>query len=311
MQRAQLYLESRAAHEEATPSTFQALLSMTRPRTLPMSAMLLAIGAYGAERSWGFMYNRVIQGQLVLVALLVMATTGASMMVNDYFDFYDGVDALKAGKRPLVLEHVTPTTVKAACKYLYGIHLALLLFVRHSSLRFCIYANTLATYLYTRHFKPIVGVKNFICAGVIATTVALGAAVVKGTMVGGLASVWPLVTTVGLGIFHREVMMDVVDLEGDLAAGVRTIPAVFGRCGAIGIATIPLVAAIVVLNRSWAHGVVRWPLASSAPLLVMCMLAARAAKDVANAPENSPRSLEAVVESAPILLFVSLVISLQ
>lgn len=300
-----------SAHaDDGTPSAARALFRMTRPRTMPLSAALIAIGAYGAEHSFGFLTNPALQGQLALVTVLVMATTATSMIVNDYYDYHSGADTLKGDKRPLVLQQVTPPTVKAACKWLYAAHLGLLLFVRHSSLRACIYLNTLATYLYTRHFKPITGVKNLLCAGVIATTVALGAAVVKGTMAGGLMAVWPLVVTVGCGILHREIVMDVVDVDGDRAAGLRTLPTVFGRRGAVGIAVLPLLLAIGILNTAGA-GAVRSPLVSSVPIAAMCALAARAASHLANAPEQAGRSLDLIVEASPALLFVSLLLSLQ
>lgn len=43
---------------------------------------------------------------------------------------------------------------------------------------------------------------------------------------------------------HREVLMDIGDMEGDRAAGVRTIPVLLGRRRALALATVLLTAGV-------------------------------------------------------------------
>jgi len=287
-------------------SSSSILFQMTRPRTLPLSAILLTTGAWGAERNFAFLSNPPVMTQLVLMGALVMLTTATSMLVNEYWDHKLDVDSHDSAPsdHPLVEGLVSPEQVKGLCKWLYAAHLGLLLLIQQSSLRMCIYLNTMATFLYTRYFKPIPGVKNLLCAGVIATTVALGAAVVKGSLMTGAAAVWPAVVVVGGGIMHREIVMDVVDVHGDRKAGLRTLPVVFGQRRALLLSCAPLLAAVAVTATATAK-----PILSSAPLVVMCGLALRAVQTVGTNDET--KRMDSAIELAPLLLFTSMVFGLS
>ena len=98
------------------------------------------------------------------------------MLINDYHDHKLGVDneVTKPG-RPLVTGEVRPDTVKLVLKYMYASHLTLLCLVDTAWMRLWILANTLLTYLYSVHLKPITGVKNLTCAAIVSMAVGLGA----------------------------------------------------------------------------------------------------------------------------------------
>lgn len=90
--------------------TLSVLFQMSRPRTLPQSVLLLLLGAYGAERNLNLLtIASPVRRELCLPGVLVALTTGASMLVNDYFDFQNGND--QTG--PLVQGRVRSRTVKA------------------------------------------------------------------------------------------------------------------------------------------------------------------------------------------------------
>ncbi|CAN0441411.1 unnamed protein product, partial [Ectocarpus fasciculatus] len=98
-----------------------------------------------------------------------------------------------------------------------------------------IVASVALTLAYTPLLKPIPLVKNFVVAMVIAAAIAAG-----GLAAGaGVAStLTPSVLTffvIGEGIHesHREVLMDIADVEGDREAGVRTLPVLMGRQAAL------------------------------------------------------------------------------
>ncbi len=124
-------------------------------------------------------------------------------------------------------------------------------------LRSIITASAAATLLYTPLLKRLCVVKNACVAAVIAASPVAGA-VAAGAVSGirlctvsvlGVATVIRLLTMFSevqhgvalgnmvelagftfFGIMHREILMDMNDVDGDRAAGVLTLPVVFGPC---------------------------------------------------------------------------------
>jgi len=281
---------------------------MTRPHNLPMASGLVAVGVGGAHGFSGLLESPGTCAQLALVTVLVLLTTATSMMVNDYWDHALNVDSDDThADRPLVSQTLQPPTVKAALKCMYAGHLALILLVSTPSLRLCIYFNTLATFLYSRVFKPLPGVKNLVCAAVIAMSVGTGAAVVSGgSVLAGIAAVWPLMLVVFAGTLHREVLMDVLDADGDAAAGIRTVPVLLGRRRALLAAAAPLLVAAAVLTLANPQ---RW--AAVAPLGIMASAAAAAA--AATDPLEGRGKLKHVsmlVELAPLGMLMSVLLAM-
>ena len=63
-----------------------------------------------------------------------------------------------------------PDTVKFVLKWAYALHLTLLCLVDSAPMRLWVLGNTLLTYLYTVHLKPVMGLKNLICALIVSTS---------------------------------------------------------------------------------------------------------------------------------------------
>ena len=232
-----------ASDEDATSSKtlrdeVPGLLCMARLNTIPMGSGLVALGAYGARAT--LLPSSAIAGRLVLGALLTVIVTTGSMLINDYHDHKLGVDnAQTKPGRPLVTGEVRPDSVKFVLKWAYATHLTLLCLVDTAPMRLWVLLNTLLTYLYSVHLKPITGVKNFVCAGIVSMAIGLGAIAVGGGTA-SLRSVWrPMAAVAGL-IWHREMVMDIKDMEGDGLAGVRTVPVVFGAERALWLSLLPL-----------------------------------------------------------------------
>ncbi|KAG8458933.1 hypothetical protein KFE25_004267 [Diacronema lutheri] len=281
--------------------TLAALWQMARPRTLPQSVVLLLFGAYGAELNANFLFRAAARRELCLLAATVVLTTATSMLVNDYHDFALGVDTAESrAERALVRGSVTPEVVKAVCKCLYAVHILLTLLVREPSVRLCVYANTLATFLYSKWFKPVPIVKNALCATVISTTVALGATVVTGSLGAAVRSVWKLMLLVGCGIAHREMVMDVDDMRADGKAGVRTVPVLVGARPALALSCAPL--ALPIAASIAGRGI---SVLAVLPLVAMCALAARAAAEQAGSA-GFHTSVGCAVELAPLFILLSL-----
>ena len=122
--------------------------------------------------------------------LLTIIVTSGSMLINDYQDHKLGVDNedTKPG-RPLVTGEVRPSSVKFVLKWAYAAHLTLLCFVGTATMRVWVLANTLLTYLYSVHLKPVTGVKNAVCAVIVSMAVGLGA-LSTGAPAASLRAVW-------------------------------------------------------------------------------------------------------------------------
>ena len=269
------------------------LARMARPNTLPMGAALVAAGAWGTR---GAPAAAADVGSALRLGVAVACTTivtAGSMLINDYFDHKHGVDT-RATKpdRPLVAGDVRPATVKLALKWAYAALLALICLIDTATMRLWVLANALATYVYTRHLKPVPVVKNAACAAVVAMAVGLGG-LARGGGVGSLAPLGPaMAATAGL-ICHREMLMDCKDRDGDASAGVRTAAVVFGRPRAAALSLLPLAGAVAAS-----------PGRAAAPLLAQAALALRAARSFGRA------ELRDAIELAPLWLAATLVLLL-
>jgi geranylgeranylglycerol-phosphate geranylgeranyltransferase len=200
--------------------------------------------------------------------------------------------------RPLVTGEVRPDTVKLVLKWGYAIHLTLLCLVQTAPMRLWVLGNTLLTYLYSVHLKPVTGIKNLVCAAIVAMAIGLGALAVDGSL-GSLRAVWRPMVAVGGLIWHREMVMDIQDMEGDGLAGVRTVPVAFGARRALKLSLLPLGASVAaaVTVGSGARA-----LAATVPLGIQAALAVRALQGGFARPR-----MMAAIELAPLWLASTLV----
>lgn len=152
-------------------------------------------------------------------------------MCCSYHDFKRGVDTIETKPdRPLPRGDISPHMVKRALKWMYAAHLTLICLVNSATLRLWVLGSTMLTYLYSQHLKPRTGIKNVVCALIIAMAVGLGGMAVGG-FPHGLLAVWPSMLIIGAGILHRELNMDIQDMAGDAITGVPTVPVRVGRTG--------------------------------------------------------------------------------
>ena len=215
---------------------------MARPRH-PVVDRARAFGAYSVERRTPS--RSPVAAQALSILLTVIVTT-TSCIINDYFDYTRGVDTeLNNADRPLVAQRISPTAVKRMLKWAYAVHIGLLCLVSSAPLRLYVYANTMLTYAYTKHIKPVTFLKNAICASVVAMAVGFGAVASAGAFTVGMAAAWPYMLTLFCGFCHRELLMDIGDTVSDAAAGVRTLPVLLGRRNALLVSIAPLAVAAV------------------------------------------------------------------
>ncbi|CAK0862686.1 unnamed protein product, partial [Prorocentrum cordatum] len=216
--------EERVARRGKGDSGFRRILSalwqMSRPQNIPMSMVLVIAGACGA-RGLSWLALPAVRWQVLLCMLLTVMVTTSSCMVNDYFDYVAGVDGEESqGDRPLVKGDITPLEAKRALKWFYFAIILAICVVESRSLRIYVLFNALLTYVYTQELKPRGFLyKNGCVAIVISLAIGLGAAAAQvdaGTaLAAGIVQVWPAMAATFCGIFAREVIMDVTDVEGD------------------------------------------------------------------------------------------------
>jgi len=243
-------------------------MQLARVHNVLPSVLLTLVGASAAARSV----------RLALLAPSVWAAAGcscgvavASMAVNDYFD--RAVDRRNRPDKPIPSGRVPPdgAVLFAACAYVAALATACLL--EPPALRAVVALSSTVTMLYTPLFKRVPLVKNLTVAAVVALAPLAGALAVCGagggggglgggsiiqsgigsTVSSGAGHQWltaagadavrrlgPCSAFAFFGVAYREVLMDVHDLEGDLAEGVVTAPALLGRGGALAAALLLL-----------------------------------------------------------------------
>lgn len=287
-----------------------ALWRMSRPQNIPLSALLVLAGAFGAAgRAWLVLPSVRVQ-VLLCIALTVMVTT-SSCVVNDYFDFLSATDSEESqGSRPLVRGDISPAEVKRALKWIYFVLLVCISLVETRALRVYVLLNAVLTYVYTKSLKPRGFLwKNGCVSLIIAAAIGLGAVAVQAeaadALVLGLSTVLPAMVVTFCGIFAREIIMDVSDVEGDRATGVRTLPVVAGPAVALRTAQV-LVLPVCLLQVlvPLARGRQMLALGSAALLAcgagLMALLVARAAR---GGPQG--RQVRQAIELFPLPLAVA------
>jgi geranylgeranylglycerol-phosphate geranylgeranyltransferase len=188
------------------------------------------------------------------------------MAVNDYFD--RAVDRVNRPDKPIPSGRVPPdgAVLLAACGYVAVLATACLL--DPLALRAVIAFSSTVTMLYTPFLKRVPVIKNLTVAAVIALAPIAGALAVSGGAAGGAVTsagaeavrrLSPCAAFAFFGVVYREVLMDCHDLEGDLAEGVATVPAVVGRGGALAVALASLAvgtasALCLLYGRLWGSG---------------------------------------------------------
>ncbi|GMI48519.1 hypothetical protein TrCOL_g1376 [Triparma columacea] len=176
-------------------------------------------------------------------ALLCLSlVTATSMVVNDYFDARSGTDLVNTAvggavlSKPMASGLVNLTSAKKFVSVLYSILLILLCFLPNVGSRLAVVVSTILTFLYTNQIKPFTFWKNVSCAFVVAAAPLMGGFATFSSFpslsysvhLEAFKTLLPLSLSIGLGILHREILMDIQDVRGDEVAGVKTVPVVYG-----------------------------------------------------------------------------------
>lgn len=159
---------------------------------------------------------------LVPAALLAALATGAGNVINDYFDF--AIDRVNKPRRPLPSGRLSPRAALAWYAALAVITTAVALVGVSGAVLVVVLAWEVLLFLYAAFLK-----RTWVAGNVTVAVVAASA-----FLAGGLAAGRPETSAVPMAVAFafvmcRELIKGGEDLEGDSAAGVRTLAAIAGR----------------------------------------------------------------------------------
>ncbi|GMH63054.1 hypothetical protein TL16_g03617 [Triparma laevis f. inornata] len=208
----------------------------------------------------------ILTWNMALIFSCLSLVTTTSMVVNDYFDARSGTDLVNLEKgatllnKPMATGLVPLPYAKKFVSILYSTMLLLVCLLPQPGTRLAVVISSILTFLYTNQIKPFTFWKNISCAIVIACTPLIGGIAVLngGAHFSNKAcfklyiELLPQVMSVFFGIMSREILMDIMDEEGDASAGVKTIPVVYGKKFAGAVSTVfSGVMASIVFRQCW------------------------------------------------------------
>ena len=241
------------------------LVGMTRPSSIVGIVLFHMVGTYLAlsRSTAGFSRNDywnilLKQPSMWIVFICEVLVSSTSMIINDYHDAKLGRDAFKSvnlEKKVLVSGQVSLPLAKKFVTHLYSMALVLVCLVPGAPTRLAVTLSLMLTFLYTKHLKPLFGVKNVVCALLVACTPWTSAMAALYTTTNtsnafwiSISACWRLVLSLFCGVFAREVMLDCNDVDCDTKAGIDTIPVRYGcgRASAVSLLSTLVMSAIAL-----------------------------------------------------------------
>lgn len=208
-----------------------ALWKMARPINFVPSFLLVLLGAWAACGKSFFLLAALEPRtwlRIVTTGFISASVAGASCILNDFFDFITGVDAINDPQKPLPLGLLSP---QRALLTGGGVYMAVLMtacFLSQMPLRILIVASAVLTLIYTPVLKKMSVLKNAVVALTVALAPLAGALAASADGHGIHAIIKPCIFAF-LGVMNREILMDLHDVEGDAQSGIKTLPVLVGR----------------------------------------------------------------------------------
>jgi 4-hydroxybenzoate polyprenyltransferase len=194
-------------------------VKITRPEGLPYEFALPLFGSYLATKS----IETLLNPYAILMGIISAIIASNSMVINDYYDYKLGTDKDKSLK-VLNKNDLTTEEVLYFSTYLGLLSYYLSSLIDNNFIRHIISNTIIVTYLYTPIFKNIPLLKNIIVSLIITQSPLTGALIVNGD----IKSVIPAMTYLFNFIMWQELMLDIIDLDGDKKNNIKTIPVLYG-----------------------------------------------------------------------------------
>ncbi len=228
----QIFSIASALKLNSLPRNLEPWTQLTRPHNIPASMIFSIGGALTADTPITDPYP------LLETAAVVATVTTASVVVNNYYDAELKNDG---DKNPIVTGSVSFAEAKTLFSQLYLLAAVSTFTVfRTYESRCVLLFSIITTYIYSKHLKPHVFIKNIAVASVTALAPYLGFITSSSNAVFSAESATAgLCAATFFGIFSREILMDITDIESDAKSGtVTTIPVAYGVNTALAISGV-------------------------------------------------------------------------
>lgn len=218
-------------------SKAKALLQMIRPINCIMMGFAVIVGASLATRG---VFSSQVFSNLFLGFVTAFTLTGASMVINDYYD--RNIDAINEPNRPIPKGTISPRQALFYAFFLTTVGFIAAFFTNISSLFISILSWTIsATYATKGKQTGLLG--NFLVSICVAVPFIYGSFVVgkelEMTII--LLAIMAFLSNTG-----REVTKGIVDIEGDRSQNIRTIAVAYGEKTAAVVASVFFILAMVL-----------------------------------------------------------------
>jgi len=198
---------------------FKSYIKLTRPNAILYEFGLPVTGSYLISNNINIFYNPTV----ILLGFISVLIGSNSMVINDYYDYKNGVDSEKKNKI-LNLGYLSSEQVLHFSYLLNILTFYLISFINNNLIRNILSTNIILTYLYTPILKPIPFVKNFIVSFIISQSLIVGALIIDYNLIKILPHIFYLFNF----ILWQEIILDATDISGDKLSNIYTIPVLLG-----------------------------------------------------------------------------------
>jgi len=161
-----------------------------------------------------------------IITILVMSS---SMVLNDFFDIE--IDKVNNPHRPLVTGDITKKEAILFLSTMLGLSEYLNFRYLTGNLQYVTHLAIMVITLYTPVFKRKLFLKNLSCAGLVSFASSFAGFAANSNQYSNknIALLWLASRMVFFGSLSNEILLDIIDYNGDKRNGISTIPVVFGK----------------------------------------------------------------------------------
>lgn len=223
------------------------LVQLIRPANCAMMGFAVIVGASFVEKE---IFSPAVSTNLLLGFVTSFTLTGASMVINDYYD--QNIDAINEPTRPIPSGLVSRGEALFLALVFSIVGFAAALGTNVSCFLIAIIAWIVSvTYNTKGKYTGLLG--NFLVSTVVVTPFIYGGfAVNRGLALATLLSV----AIAFLSITGREVTKGIVDVQGDRSQNVKTVAVLYGEKVAAVVSSIFLLLAVGLSPVPWLLGAV-------------------------------------------------------
>lgn len=183
---------------------------------------------------------------VLFAALSAALVTASGNIINDFYDVE--IDKISHPERPMAKGELK--SKNALITYTFLNLIALIISLIISPVVFGIVASTIMLlYLYSRLIKRIPILGNFLIAWLTGMVFIFGGIVVNNVEASIIPALFALLIN-----FIREIVKDIQDINGDLSAGIVTLPAKYGIDKAIAVIIILSITLIMLTLHPFIFG---------------------------------------------------------